>query len=401
MKQLYFLIYSLLLTIAAQGQTTLVQWNFNSTTPDSDASTGTTTPNINVASGTIIPLGTTTTFASGSASGGSTDPTPTDDSGYNLTGFPAQSTDNLTEGLGVGVSTTGYQNIRFSFDLRYSNRAAKLATVQYSIDGGTTWTGVGSVTATAGDTWQNGNSFTLPTDANNIANLQLRVVSTFSNGSNYEPAEPTVSAPGYATTGTWRFDMVTVLGDAPLPVNLVSFTGKSGNKEVLLNWVTAWERQNEGFNIQKSTNGQSFESIGFVPGNTTTQLQSVYEFRDADVMPGTLYYYRLKQNDIGGGFALSKIIAIRANAGEAEPELLAYPNPSRGSFTLSGQQQAEAATVKLYTATGVEMPIRTLQTGNSKTLDITTTPGLAPGLYYLKVNAVDGSKPKLLKVLIY
>ena len=216
----------------------------------------------------------------------------------------------------------------------------------------------------------------------------------------YSTQRADLTAPAASASGTFRVDDVVLNGNAPLPVDLVSFSGKSGNKEVLLNWVTAWERQNEGFNIQKSTNGRSFESIGFVPGNTTTQLQSVYEFRDADVMPGTLYYYRLKQNDIGGGFALSQIIAVRANAGELESESLVSPNPSRGSFTLSGQR-AEAATVKLYTAVGVEIPIRTLQTGNSKTLDITTTPGLAPGLYYLKVNAVDGSTPKMLKVLIH
>ena len=200
--------------------------------------------------------------------------------------------------------------------------------------------------------------------------------------------------------GTFRLDDVVLNGTAPLPVDLVSFAGKSGNNEVVLNWVTAWEKQNEGFDIQKSTNGRSFESIGFVAGNTTTQVQSVYEFRDANVVPDMLYYYRLRQKDVGGGADLSQIIAVRARAGEGEPEWGVYPNPSRGNFTLSGPQ-SERATVKLYTASGVEVFIQTVQTGNPKALAITTTSGLAPGLYYLKVNAVDGTKPKWLKVLIH
>ncbi|SFD71682.1 T9SS type A sorting domain-containing protein [Spirosoma endophyticum] len=207
-----------------------------------------------------------------------------------------------------------------------------------------------------------------------------------------------LTAPASSSAGTFRLDNVTVNGTAPLPVNLVSFVGKSSNNSVVLNWVTAWEKENQGFEIQKSTNVESFEAVGFVEGNRSTQVQSVYEFTDTNVLPEQLYYYRLKQKDTGGEFAFSQITAVRAGTGEQEEKPTIFPNPSRGSFTLSGS--TPDATVKLYSTAGVEIPIRVNQSGNPKRLDVAARSVLSPGLYYLNVHSADG-KAKVLKVLIY
>ena len=208
-----------------------------------------------------------------------------------------------------------------------------------------------------------------------------------------------LTAPASSSTGTFRLDNVTVTGTAPLPVNLVSFVGKARNNSVVLNWVTAWEKENQGFEIQKSTNAESFEGIGFVEGNRSTQVQSVYEFTDTDVLPEQLYYYRLKQKDTGGEFAFSQITAVRAGAGEQEEKLTIFPNPNRGSFTLSGSSPDD--TVKLYSTAGVEIPVRVNHSGSSKLLDVAAKSVLSPGLYYLNVFPTDGSKTKTIKVLIY
>ena len=201
------------------------------------------------------------------------------------------------------------------------------------------------------------------------------------------------------TVGTFRLDDVTLNGTSPLPVSLVSFTGKSSVNSVVLNWVTAWEEKNQGFEILKSTNAQSFEGIGFVDGQNSTQSQSVYEFTDADVIPEVVYYYRLKQKDMGGDFTLSTIVPVRAKAGEQAGKSAIFPNPNKGSFTLSGQD-SERISVQLFTASGAEVPISTSRAENPAMLNVAAKTALAPGLYYLKVNPADGAKIETLKVLV-
>jgi hypothetical protein len=202
-----------------------------------------------------------------------------------------------------------------------------------------------------------------------------------------------------SASGTFRLDDVTVNGTAPLPVGFVSFTGKSSNNTVVLNWVTAWEEKNQGFDIQRSTNAQSFEGIGFVAGNSTTTAQSVYEFTDTNVMPQTVYYYRLKQKDTGTGFDFSKIIAVRAIAGELVSEAAIFPNPNKGSFRLA-VPDAASVNARLYTASGTEVPIHLTPTENPLNLDISAKNNLAPGLYFLKLSGMDGAKINSLKVLV-
>lgn len=73
----------------ASAQTTVAQWNFNSTPPDANTGTGVTTPSTGSGTASLVG-GTTATFASGDAGTGSTDPATGDDSGWNVTAFPAQ-----------------------------------------------------------------------------------------------------------------------------------------------------------------------------------------------------------------------------------------------------------------------------------------------------------------------
>jgi hypothetical protein len=213
MKRKSLLILPLLALASTTHAATIAQWNFNSTTPDGNVATGILTPNIGSGTATLVG-GTTSTFASGDTSGGSSDPATGDDSARNLTTFATQATGDLSRGAEFLVSTVGFTDIEISFDLRFSNTASRHAAVQYTTDG-TTWTTAGFVNATSGDTWFNGNTFDLSavSAADNNANFGIRVVSAFQStatgagAAQYFPANPGSS---YGTTGTWRFDMVTV-----------------------------------------------------------------------------------------------------------------------------------------------------------------------------------------------
>lgn len=199
---------ALLAAPAAQAQAVVTQWNFNSATPDNNTATGTVLPSVGTGTANLVG-GTTATFASGTATGGSSDPALVDNSGWNLSTFPAQGTGNLTAGAQFAVSTLGLSDVVVSWDQRHSNTASAFVQFQYSVDGNS-FTSFGSpFQATAGDAWFNGRSVNLSglAGVDNNASFAFRIVSSFAPTGAYVASNP---ASSYGTTSTWRFDMVTV-----------------------------------------------------------------------------------------------------------------------------------------------------------------------------------------------
>lgn len=202
--------------LAGAAQSAVVtQWNFNSLTPDSSTTTGNLVPSLGAGTAAAVG-GTTASFASGSANSGSSDPVTVDDTGWGLTGFPTQGAAEKSAGAFFLVSTFGWQDISIGYDLRHSNTAAANEVVQITLDGGLSFADVAGFTGNAGDTWFNGRSIDLSSiaGADNNPLFGFRVVSGFGPGGSYVASNPSNS---YATTGTWRFDMVTVNALAPVP----------------------------------------------------------------------------------------------------------------------------------------------------------------------------------------
>ncbi len=216
---------SALAVVGAANATIITQWNFNSAVADANTATGTTNPNIGTGTAALVG-GVTATFASGDASGGSTDPATGDDSGWNLTTFAAQNTGSGTRGAQFNVSTVGFADVVLTMDNRHSNTSSKWLQVQYTLDGNA-WSSTGladdgQFSATAGDTWFNSRSvdFSGVLGAANNANFGVRVVAIFDPllGNAYSASNPTSA---YGTTSTLRFDMVTVSGNAvPEPASM-------------------------------------------------------------------------------------------------------------------------------------------------------------------------------------
>jgi hypothetical protein len=188
----------------------VTQWNFNSATPDTSPSTGTTAPAVGTGTASLVGGATSPSFNSGT---GSSD-LAADNSGWQTTTYAAQGTGDKTRGVQFLVSTVGFKDVMFSYDLRHSNTSANTEVVQYTVDG-STWTDIASFTLNAGDTWANGRSVDLSgiDAADNNDSFGLRVVAGFGNATGYLASKP---GNNYAGTGTWRFDMVTVAA-APVP----------------------------------------------------------------------------------------------------------------------------------------------------------------------------------------
>ena len=111
-----------------------------------------------------------------------------------------------------------------------------------------------------------------------------------------------------------------------LPVELTSFTYSVINKDVHLDWVTATETNNFGFEVEKKVPGNNWQKIGFVQGKGTTIEAQHYNFVDADLANGD-YQYRLKQIDTDGNFEYSSILSVSVGGPATTRLEQNYPNP--------------------------------------------------------------------------
>jgi hypothetical protein len=233
------LVFSLTAGAAPALADLITAWNFNSAVPDSNTATGRTTPSSGAGTLSLIG-GTTSQFFSGSPG----DPAPSDNSGFSTTSYPVQGTNSGTAGVEFAVSTVGFTNISLSFDVRQSANASRNWQLLVSSNG-TTFAPPSGGIATFG-TVGTGNSSTAFDSTGRYSNdpglsnqtFVEDVTYTFSPGSAYENNpnfkyrwvsifSPTITGtytsadldvPGaYSTAGTFRFDMVSVMGVVPEP----------------------------------------------------------------------------------------------------------------------------------------------------------------------------------------
>ncbi|QHL86705.1 DUF11 domain-containing protein [Nibribacter ruber] len=169
-----------------------------------------------------------------------------------------------------------------------------------------------------------------------------------------------------------------------LPVTLASFTGKVQNKGVQLAWATASEKNSAFFQVQRSTDGKNFNTIGQVKAAGNTSLLVNYQFLDTQAPAGTLYY-RLHQVDADGTFEDSKVIAVQQKtASLSSVSVSVYPNPSASNPTLNlNSLPAQDFVVTLYSMNGQQMKQVVVKGGALHTLDVQS---LAIGQYIIQVS---------------
>ena len=119
-----------------------------------------------------------------------------------------------------------------------------------------------------------------------------------------------------------------------IPVELISFSASLSKNAVNLNWATATETNNKGFEIQRKGKSEDFKVIGFAEGAGTTTEKQNYTFVD-QFLTETIYQYRLKQIDFNGSYSYSNIVEIELSFIPKESRLVQnYPNPFNPSTLL-------------------------------------------------------------------
>ncbi len=115
---------------------------------------------------------------------------------------------------------------------------------------------------------------------------------------------------------------------APLPVEYLYLKANAiDNKYIKIDWATAQEINNDGFELEKSKDGITFRKVAWINGSGNSNTTNFYTFNDHDVSSGT-YYYRLKQIDFDDNFEYSDIVFATINLKFDFNIGNIHPNPS-------------------------------------------------------------------------
>jgi hypothetical protein len=239
-----------------------------------------------------------------------------------------------------------------------------------------------------------------------------------------DPFGGTIFNQDLADSGSYSFPigvyypyiLLTMYYDNVIPVEFTSFTASvlQNEKAIQLNWTTATETNNSGFEILRFTqNDNEWKTIGLVPGFGTTTEPKSYSFIDENITTGT-YKYRLKQIDFNGTFEFSNEIEVKVDFTPMEFVLYQnYPNPFNPTTTIKyeiplgfaaspfnkGGTKGAFVTLKVYDILGNEVATLVNEEKQPGVYEVEFDASLlASGLYLYKLQS--GSFVQTMKMIL-
>ena len=227
----------------------------------------------------------------------------------------------------------------------------------------------------------------------------------------YQPNNFLTALNGTSATGTWTlrvkdnyagdggsltaWGLRVCVNNIVIPVEMVDFKATPLKNKIQLDWQTATERNNAGFDIQRSTDPLFAESnnssksqittIGFMKGQGDVSKLVDYQYFDDKIRLGTTYYYRLRQLDFDGKETFSKVVAANLNK-DGVWDIALEPNPATSLLNIEVLGKAnQTVNIEMYSIEGKLVITKKITTDNNKTtLDLTP---LSTGIYMLKCYA--------------
>lgn len=187
----------------------------------------------------------------------------------------------------------------------------------------------------------------------------------------------------------------------PLPVSYLSFDAVKIGADVALNWQTASELNNKGFNVERSIDGIEFRTLGFVAGKGNSTNIVSYKMSDLgafETSGATTLYYRLRQIDFDGTESLSDIRTVSYK--ESNPfKVTAYPNPFTETVSVQvTSQETGLALIQVLDINGKEMfNMKVELTQNVEQIVLQDAIQLSTGIYFVKL--ISPSKTEVIKVI--
>lgn len=209
----------------------------------------------------------------------------------------------------------------------------------------------------------------LDDDITNAPGVAYRVEVT------YEVAEPQFTV----------FDDLSVgaAAPAPLPVTFMGMLANKVDNGVQVKWDVGDEVNVQEYQLEKSTDGASFNTVGTIASNH----KNVYSLTDRTVSKSPSVYYRVKSVDLDGRFKYSGIIRVK-NGSSYSDAVTIYPLPARNQITISHNQLGNRAKLVISTMDGKVMKVVTPGVGVSNTMvDISS---FGSGMYLVRLDDGNG-----------
>jgi hypothetical protein len=181
------------------------------------------------------------------------------------------------------------------------------------------------------------------------------------------------------------------------PVQLIDFNAhRVSVSDVKLNWATASEINNEGFDVERMLSNETvFTKVGFVRGAGTTSNQVAYEYHDPN-SHSSVSYYRLRQVDVDGNSVYTQVRAVAGQDADQKDLAVLYPNPASQFVNIRfGELQPNTSVIiRLMDIRGVTLKN---YKGRVSTFDILTfdIQNLVPASYVLDIQFATGEKTLL------
>jgi len=173
-----------------------------------------------------------------------------------------------------------------------------------------------------------------------------------------------------------------------IPVELISFSATTDSKNVNLNWATATEINNRGFEIERRYDKTDWLEIGFVPGHGTTTEKQNYSYIDQNVNAG-IYSYRLKQVDFDGTFEYSNEILVNVTASLEFTLDQNFPNPFNPNTLIKYSiPKSSQVSLKIFNTLGQEMETLVNEEKQVGTYEVNwNASNLQSGVYFYRLQA--------------
>ena len=203
----------------------------------------------------------------------------------------------------------------------------------------------------------------------------------------YLEVNPDKGQPEQYSFNNFMYKRVYIQGAQTLPVNLLSFTAELQQNNVLTNWSVANEKNIKNYQVEHSTSGNQFETIGTLNAKATG-VNNDYQFLHQDVATGK-NYYRLKMTDADG---MVKYSATRLITLSRTTEVTLYPNPVKSILNVKiRRKDGGSSTIKLLNSFGQQL--KQMKVSGSTQIDMS---GYPAGLYLVQVN--DGAESITYKI---
>jgi photosystem II stability/assembly factor-like uncharacterized protein len=186
-----------------------------------------------------------------------------------------------------------------------------------------------------------------------------------------------------------------------VPVELISFNANIDKDQVQLNWQTATEINNYGFEIERYSVSEEWINIGFVEGHGNSSSPNSYIYSDRNIVDQNNLKYRLKQLDFNGNYKYSNEIEVEIFPGEFNLEQN-YPNPFNPSTKIKySVRQPSSVTIKVFNVVGAEIETLVNEEMPAGSFEITwNAVNLPSGVYFYQFKAgsfIDTKKMVLSK----